>query len=55
VKDAPTLPFPDLAPSELDAFLAEIDREVDALFLAEVDGTVERLRAGRPAADGAAA
>jgi hypothetical protein len=55
VSDPLTLPFPELAPSELDAFLAEIDRELDALFLAEIDGTVERLRADRPATDGAAA
>jgi hypothetical protein len=53
-----TLPF-EVAPSELDAYLAEIDRELDALFLCEVEGTVERLRAeraeGAPAAEPAAA
>jgi hypothetical protein len=45
-----TLPF-EVAPSELDAYLAEIDRELDALFLCEVEGTVERLRAERAAPD----
>jgi hypothetical protein len=47
------LPFDELAPSELDAFLAEIDRELDALFLDEVDGTLEVLR-GERGADAAA-
>jgi hypothetical protein len=52
VKDL-SLPF-DVPASELDAYLAEIDRELDALFLCEVEGTVDRLRAGRAApADGA--
>ena len=44
------LPFDELAPSELDAYLARIDRELDALFLDEVDAIVEQLRADRPAA-----
>jgi len=45
------LPFDELAPSELDEYLARIDRELDALFLDEVDGIVARLRAERPGAD----
>ncbi len=44
------LPFDELAPSELDAYLARIDHELDALFLDEVEATVERLRAERPSA-----
>ena len=48
------LPFNDLQPSELDPYLARIDQELDALFLEEVEGTLERLRAERPAADAAA-
>jgi hypothetical protein len=47
--------FAELGPSELDPFLAEIDRAVDALFLADVDDTVEQLRADRVASDDAAA
>ena len=51
------LPFvTDNEPSPLDEYLAEIDRELDALFLDEVDGVLEQLRAERSdAADGAAA
>ena len=44
------LPFDELAPCELDEYLARIDRELDALFLDEVDGTIERLRAECPQA-----
>jgi hypothetical protein len=50
VKDL-ALPF-DVPASELDAYLAEIDRELDALFLFDVEGTVERLRAERAAPGG---
>jgi hypothetical protein len=42
------LPFEELAPSELDAYLAQIDRELDALFLEEVDGAFDLLRGERP-------
>lgn len=35
--------------STLDAYLTEIDRALDALFLEEVDGAMERLRAERAA------
>jgi hypothetical protein len=41
------LPFDQIAPSELDAYLAEIDRELDALFLEEVGGTLELLQGER--------
>jgi hypothetical protein len=47
------LPFVELAPSELDAYLAEIDRELDALFLEEVDGALELL-CGEPRSEAAA-
>lgn len=36
------LPFEDAAASELDPFLAEIDRAVDAGFLAELDEVLDR-------------
>ncbi len=48
------LPFDQLPPSELDDYLARIDRELDALFLDEVESTLALLRAERPAADAAA-
>jgi hypothetical protein len=44
------LPFDQLPPSELDDYLARIDRELDALFLDDVQVTVEQLRAEAPAA-----
>jgi hypothetical protein len=48
------LPFVvELEPSPLDEYLAAIDRELDALFLDEVDGA-ERLRAERLDAFGGA-
>jgi hypothetical protein len=43
------LPFVTVDASELDAVLARIDAELDALFLAEVESEVERLAAERPA------
>jgi hypothetical protein len=44
------LPFDELAPCVLDEYLARIDRELDALFLDDVQVTVEQLRAEAPAA-----
>lgn len=44
------LPFPDGERSELDEYLSAIDRELDALFLDEVDGVMERLRFDHEAA-----
>lgn len=50
------LPFPDTDDEALDAYLAGIDRELDALFLDEVDGVLRRLSAERDVApDNAAA
>lgn len=43
------LPFPDADGSALDEYLAAIDRELDALFLDEVDGVMQRLRFDRDA------
>jgi hypothetical protein len=37
----------ELEPSPLDEYLAAIDRELDALFLDDVDGAVQRLRGER--------
>lgn len=48
------LPFDELPPSELDAYLAQIDRELDALFLDEVGANLDQLRSTRPAEDAAA-
>ena len=48
------LPFDDVQSSELDPYLARIDQELDTLFLEEVEGTLELLRAKDPAADAAA-
>ena len=39
------LPFYELPDSELDAFLARIDGELDALFLDDVQETIEAIRA----------
>jgi hypothetical protein len=47
------LPFYELPDAELDAYLDRIDRELDALFMDEVQGTLEGLRA-EPAMDVAA-
>ena len=41
------LPFAEMPPSELDALLADIDRELDALFLDEVDAHLEAQGAER--------
>jgi hypothetical protein len=50
------LPFvADPEPSALDEYLAAIDRELDALFLDEVDGVVQRLLAERLDAAGGGA
>jgi hypothetical protein len=50
------LPFDEKDPEALDACLAEIDRELDELFLAAVGGELERLRLERlQAQDDAAA
>jgi hypothetical protein len=40
------LPFAEVDPADLDEYLARIDRELDTLFLGEVDATFERLREG---------
>jgi hypothetical protein len=39
------LPFSDVCDTELDAYLARIDEQLDALFLDEVKGTLEALLA----------
>lgn len=36
------LPFEDAAPSELDPLLADLDRAVDAGFLADLEDVLER-------------
>jgi hypothetical protein len=38
------LPFADADASSLDDCFAAIDRELDALFLGEVDGALQRIR-----------
>jgi hypothetical protein len=43
------LPFDETEPAVLDGHLAEIDRELDALFLDAVQGELERLRREREA------
>jgi hypothetical protein len=48
------LPFEQAEPDELDAFLARIDQELDALFLDEVSATLERSAAGPSGAEAAA-
>lgn len=48
------LPFDQLPPSELDEYLAQIDRELDALFLDDVAETLKVLRAEPPAEEAAA-
>ncbi len=49
------LPFPDFAPDELDALLAKIDGELDALFLEAVSESLQRIPVieAPPAADAA--
>lgn len=49
------LPFVAVDASELDEYLARIDRDLDALFLDDVAGTLERLREDRTSSDSAAA
>lgn len=49
------LPYDELEPAVLDACLAEIDRELDALFMDAVGGELERLRLEREAAQDDAA
>jgi hypothetical protein len=39
------LPFHEVTDAELDTYLDRIDRELDALFLDEVQGRLEALRA----------
>lgn len=41
------LPFGEIEPSALDECLAEMDRNLDALFLDAVGGELERLRIER--------
>jgi hypothetical protein len=48
------LPFEALDAPELDEYLARIDRELDALFLDEVEDALAILRAEPPPADVAA-
>jgi hypothetical protein len=43
------LPFDEPKPSELDEQLARIDLELDALFLGEVEQSLDQLRAARSA------
>ncbi len=43
------LPFYELPDAELDAYLAKIDQELDALFLDDVKDTLEAIRATLPA------
>jgi hypothetical protein len=43
------LPFGDPEPSELDAYLAEIDHQLDTLFLEEIDAELDRITAERDA------
>jgi hypothetical protein len=50
------LPFEESEPAVIDAYLAEIDRELDTLFMEAVGGELERLRLERlEAKDDAAA
>lgn len=49
------LPFDEVGPSELDEYLARIDRELDALFLDAVSGALERRCGEPPPADPVAA
>ena len=41
------LPFDETDPALFDTYLAEIDRELDTLFLEAVGGEMERLRLQR--------
>ncbi len=49
------LPFVETDPAVLDAYLEDIDRKLDDLFLDAVRGEVERLRLERHGEDGPAA
>ena len=49
------LPLPVADDTALDDYLAGIDRELDALFLDEVDGVLRRLTAERDVAPDTAA
>ncbi len=49
------LPFPQSELSPLDEYLAAIDQELDALFLDEVNGVLQRIRAERDVAPDVAA
>ncbi len=44
------LPFSESDSTDLDEYLAEIDRELDALFLDELDGVMQRIRTERDVA-----
>ena len=48
------LPFEEVPASELDEYLARIDRELDALFLDEALQSLERARAEPQAAEAVA-
>jgi hypothetical protein len=48
------LPFEQAEPDELDAYLARIDQQLDALFLDEVAASLARSAAGPSAAEAAA-
>ncbi len=43
------LPLAEPESSALDEYLADIDRELDALFLDEIDGVLQRIWADRDA------
>jgi hypothetical protein len=45
------LPLRELDPSKLDEGLARMDRDLERLFLDEVEGTLARLRAERRPAE----
>lgn len=45
------LPFMQADTSELDEYLARVDRDLDALFLDDVAGTLEQLRDDRAESD----
>lgn len=49
------LPFVEVDAKDLDEHLARIDRDLDALFLDDVAGTLERLREDRASSDSAVA
>ncbi|HET8540433.1 MAG TPA: hypothetical protein VFL83_11230 [Anaeromyxobacter sp.] len=49
------LPFTETDEAALDEYLAAIDEELDALFLDEVNGVLQRIRAERDVAPDTAA